>query len=105
MDITGFFIFISGIIHLIRSIVSRNKVANYYFNFSKLVIIKEEKLLKLQLYFSIVLSLYAIVLGLILNIYNLRITYIFILLSLFLVGKHIFILILKKMGYIKYSSQ
>lgn len=104
MNIVGFFCFLSGIIHLIRSILSRNKIANYYYNLSKLIIIKKEKVLKLQLYFSILISLYVMILGLILILHNIRIIYAYILLFLPVILKYIFVVILQKMEYIKYSD-
>ncbi|MCY6372601.1 hypothetical protein [Clostridium ganghwense] len=66
---------IIGLIYLMYSILSRNKVI-WYYRSERMIVIKEKSFFKLQLYFSIANSIYMIALGVIIIIYNLENVYV-----------------------------
>lgn len=103
MNIVGLALIVLGIIFLIYSIMSKNKV-NIYNRRNNLIIINKHKFLKLQLCFSIFTSVCVITWGLI--IYNLpNLPDIYILLSplLFPFMNSIINPISRIKGYIKYE--
>ena len=66
---------ILGVIYLVYSFLSKDKVTIYNRN-DRMIVLNEERFLKLQLYFSIVNSILMIIIGLIITIVNLGLTYI-----------------------------
>lgn len=100
MNIVGSALIVLGIIFLIYSIMSKNKV-NIYNRHNNLIIINKHKFLKLQLYFSIFTSVCVIAWGLIIGLYNLPNIYILLSPLLFPVMNSIIYPISRIKGYIK----
>ena len=71
MNVLGILLIVLGIIYLIYSMISRNKITMYFKNI-KIVKGKEDKYLKLQLQFAILNSLIFIVIGIIVVLYDLK---------------------------------
>jgi len=81
MNWIGLSLVLMGVIYLISSVLFRDKVNYYSRRFSrrnKMTIIKLNEFLKLQLNFSLLNSMFCIVSGMIIIIYNLDILFIFI---------------------------
>lgn len=90
-----------GIIYLIYSILCRNRVTLYNRS-DKIVIIKSIEFLKLQLYFSIVNSLFLIIYGIVLTIYNVNHIYFLLAPLIFHFINYLLRIVSKKKKYINY---
>jgi len=102
LNIVGSALIVLGIIFLIYSIMSKNKV-NIYNRRNNLIVINKHKFLKLQLYFSIFTSVCVIAWGLIIGLYNLPNIYILLSPLLFPFMNSIINPISRIKGYIKYD--
>jgi len=91
---------IFGVIYLVYSFLNKNKVTMYNRN-SKMVVLNEEGFYKLQLYFSIVNSILMIILGLIITMLNLGLSYIMVTLLLFHIINNLLRAVAKSKKYIK----
>lgn len=100
MNILGLVVIISGIIFLIYSIISKDKI-NIYNRRDNLSILNECKFLKLQLYFSVLSSVYLITFGLAVIIYNLDNLYVLLSPLIFRFINYMVILVSKAKQYIK----
>jgi len=98
----GLIIVILGIIYLIYSILFRKQVTFYNKN-DKMVINNMDSYLKLQLCFSIIASLYFIIIGIITAITNINISYVVLSVLIFHLINYFFKIISKKRGYINYN--
>lgn len=102
MNWGGLVIVAFGVIYLCYSILSRNKVTIYNRK-ENMIIIKKEEFLKLQLYFSIINSLYLIIIGLIAVLSNINAMRILTLMLLFHLVNYLLKVISKRKGFIKYN--
>lgn len=100
MNILGLVMIILGIIFLIYSIISKDKI-NIYNRRDNLSILNERKFLKLQLYFSVLSSVYLITFGLAVIIYNLDNLYVLLSPLIFRFINYMVILVSKAKQYIK----
>lgn len=102
MNFLGITPVLIGVIYLIYSILCRDRLT-YFSRKSKMILIKLNEFLKLQLKFSILNSIYFIIYGLLITIFNLN--NIFIIVGL--LGFHFINFLLigegKKKGYIDYK--
>jgi hypothetical protein len=102
LNIVGLVLIGAGLIFLIYSIICKNKV-NIYNRSNDFIILNKQKFLNLQLYFSILNSICAIILGLIVIKYNLISIYI----ALYPLVFHLINYLIKLTGeikkYIKYK--
>lgn len=89
-----------GIMFLIYSIISKDKI-NIYNRRDNLSILNERKFLKLQLYFSVLSSVYLIIFGLAVIIYNLDNLYVLLSPLIFRFINYMVILVSKAKQYIK----
>ncbi|WAG63413.1 hypothetical protein LL037_13010 [Clostridium estertheticum] len=93
---------ILGVIYLVYSFLSRNKVTIYNIS-CKMVVLNEEKFLNLQLYFSIVNSILMIIIGLIIALVNLGLTYIIASVLLFHTINYLLRSVAKSKKYISFN--
>lgn len=100
MNILGLVVIIAGIMFLTYSIISKNKI-NIYNRRDNLSIKNERKFLKLQLYFSVLNSVYLITYGLVILIYDLDNLYIVLSPLIFHFINYLIRLIGKSQGYIE----
>ena len=97
--IMGIPMIMAGVFGLCYSILYRNRIRAY--KMDKMIIISKKQFLKLQLIFSIIISVYLIVFGLIDTIYHLRPFYFLIVITLLYCAINLLIVVSKKKGYIK----
>ena len=96
-----------GVVYLIYSVLCRDKVTYYsrvYRKKSEMTLIKPSEFFKLQLYFSIFSSIYLIIYGILITIFNLN--NVFVLPGILLFDFINFLLIIKSKnkGYIDYKA-
>lgn len=96
------FISIFGVMYLVYAIVFRNKVTIYNRR-NNMVVLNKEKYFKLQLYFSIVNSLWMIIVGIIIARENLITPNIFLIPILFHIINWVASLVARRKGYIDYD--
>lgn len=84
-----------GVIYLSYSFLCRNKVT-FYSKSSRMIILNQERFLQLQLYFSIVNSIFLIIIGLVLTILNLGMGYTFASIGIFHIINYLFKIVAKK---------
>ena len=106
MNLLGMVSVLIGVFHLIYSVLCRDKVNYYSRRYSKkseMIIIKLSDFLKLQLKFSIFNSIYLIIYGILITIFNLN--NVFVVAGLLPFHFINFLLIMKsrKKGYIDYK--
>jgi len=106
MNWIGIVPILMGVIYLIYSVLCRDKVTYYNRRFSrryKMTIIKLSEFLRLQLIFSILISIFNIILGILIIIFNLNNKFILVapiilsLINFLLVGES------KTKGYVDYK--
>ena len=106
MNWIGIVPILMGVIYLIYSVLCRDKVTYYNRRFSrkhKMTIIKLSEFLRLQLIFSILISMFNIILGILIIIFNLNNIFILVapiilsLINFLLVGES------KMKGYVYYE--
>ena len=106
MNWIGIVPILMGVIYLIYSVLCRDKVTYYNRRFSrryKMTIIKLSEFLRLQLIFSILISIFNIILGILIIIFNLNNKFILVapiilsLINFLLVGES------KTKGYVDYN--
>jgi len=106
MNWIGIVPILMGVIYLIYSVLCRDKVTYYNRRFSrryKMTIIKLSEFLRLQLIFSILISMFNIILGILIIIFNLNNIFILVapiilsLINFLLVGES------KTKGYVDYK--
>lgn len=93
---------ILGLIYLVYSFLSKDKVTFYNRN-DRMVVLNEERFLKLQLYFSIVNSMLMIILGLIITMFNLGFTYAIASVLLFYTINYLLRTVAKSKKYIHFN--
>ena len=98
----GLIIVILGILYLIYSILFRKQVTIYNKN-DKMIINNMDSYLKLQLFFSVITSLYIIITGIITIITNVNISYVVLSVIFFHLINCLFKIISKKRGDISYN--
>lgn len=103
MNIFGLVLVVLGVIFLIYSVISKNKV-NIYNRRYDLLLIVEHKFLKLQLAFSIFNSVFIIAWGLMMVVYNLPSFYILFAPLPFHFINFICAALSRSRGYIKYEK-
>jgi hypothetical protein len=95
-----------GVVYLIYSVSCRDKVTYYsrrYRKTSEMTLIKPSEFLKLQLYFSIFNSIYLIIYGILMTIFNLNNVFIIVGFLPFDFINFLLIIKSKKKGYIDYK--
>lgn len=93
---------IFGVIYLIYSFISKDKVTFYNRN-DRMIVLNEKRFLKLQLYFSIVNSMLMIILGLIITMFNLGFNYVFASLIPFYTINYLLRIVAKSKKYIHFN--
>ena len=94
---------IIGVIYLSYSLLCRNKVT-FYNQSSRMIILNQEKFLQLQLYFSIINSIFLIIIGLVLTIFNLGIVYTFASIGIFHIINVLLRIVAKNKSYIQFKK-
>lgn len=95
-----------GIFNIIYSVLCRDKVTYYsksYTRRSKMVLIKSSEFLTLQLKFSMINSIYLILYGVVITIFNLNNAFVLAGILPFHLINLLLILVSKKKGYITYK--
>jgi hypothetical protein len=93
---------IFGVIYLVYSFLRKDKVTIYNRN-DRMLVLNEEKFLKLQLYFSIVNSILMVILGLMITMVNLELTYILGSVLLFHTINYLLRAVAKSKEYIQFN--
>ena len=93
---------ILGIIYGVYSIIFRNKVTFYYTSYG-VVLLNKEAFLKLQLYFSIINSIFLIISGLIITILNLNMNFVWPTVIIFGLINSLFRVVAKRKKYIQFN--
>jgi|381.fasta_scaffold02602_6 hypothetical protein len=99
MRLMGLIIILIGIIYLIYSILFRNKVTVYHRN-NKMIVLNKKGYFKLQLYFSMISSLYFVITGLVIIITHVNMSYIILSVLIFHLINYFLKIKSKKLGYI-----
>ncbi|PHO07620.1 hypothetical protein BFT35_04960 [Thermoanaerobacterium thermosaccharolyticum] len=102
MNWMGIVIVIAGVVYLIYSFLSKDKLT-YYSRRIKMTLIKSNEFLKLQLKFSILNSIYLIIFGILIVVFNLNTVFIVVAAVLFHFINFLLILEAKKKGYVDYK--
>lgn len=106
MNWIGIVPILMGVIYLIYSVLCRDKVTYYNRRFSrkcKVTIIKLSEFLRLQLIFSILISIFSIILGILITIFNLNNAFILIAPTLLHLINFVLVVESKTKGYIYYK--
>ena len=94
---------IIGAIYLSYSFLCRNKVT-FYNESCRMIVLNQERFLQLQLYFSIVNSIFLIIIGLVLTIFNLGIVYTFASIGIFYIINFLLRIVAKSKNYIHFKK-
>jgi hypothetical protein len=106
MNWIGTVLVLTGMVFLIYSVLYRNKVNMYSRRYSKkseMKLIKEAEFLRLQLYFSIFNSIFQIIFGVLIILFNLSSLLIFAGVLLFDFINFLLIIESKRKGYVDYK--
>ena len=106
MNLMGILPILMGVIYLIYSVLCRNKVTYYNRRFSKrneMTIIKLSEFLRLQLNFSILNSIFCIISGILIIIFNLDNIFILIAPLVFSLINFSLVVECKMKGYVYYK--
>jgi hypothetical protein len=97
---------LTGVVYLIYSVLCRDKVTYYsrrYYRTSEMTVIKSSEFLRLQLKFSIFSSIYLILYGILITIFNLNSVFIIVGFAPFDFINFLLIIKSKEKGYIDYK--
>jgi len=106
MNWIGMIYILSGVFYLMYSFLRRDKVAyqsRRYFRTSEMTIIKSSEFLRLQLIFSIYNSIYFIIYGILIIVFNLNDIFIIVGVMPYHLINFLFIVQCKKKAYVDYK--